>query len=130
MDLEQLENHHITAVLNCAGGSCLTNAEYYGKNFAYHEFDARDSSDYDMSQHLDEVVAFYNKCMEEKRAILIHCVAGINRSAFIAIYLYMVVTGATLTQAVEHCFRLRPIILTNERFIIQLALVAHREDRM
>jgi protein tyrosine phosphatase len=130
MDLEHLENAHITAVLNCASSSCLTDAEYYGKDFAYHEFDARDSGDYDMSRHLDEAVAFYIKCMEERRAILIHCAAGINRSAFIAIYLYMVVTGATLTQAVTHCFHQRPIILTNESFIIQLALVAHRENRL
>ena len=130
MDIDGLNAARITAVLNCASGSCLTNAEYYGEDFAYHEFDARDADGYDMSQHLDEAVAFYIKCMEERRSILIHCVAGINRSAFIAIYLYMVVTGATFTQAVTHCFYQRPIILTNESFIAQLALVAHKERRL
>ncbi len=130
MDIDGLNAAHISAILNCAAGSCLTNAEYYGEDFAYHEFDARDAGGYNMSQHLDEAVAFYIKCREERRAILIHCAAGINRSAFIAIYLYMIVTGATFTQAVTHCFYQRPIILTNESFITQLALVAHKEHRL
>jgi protein-tyrosine phosphatase len=131
MDIDQLAQLGITAILNCASGSCLTNIEYYNdKDFAYHEFDARDALDYDMSQHLDETIAFYVKCMEENRAILIHCAAGINRSAFIAVYLYMRVTGATFVQAVAHCFTLRPIILANDSFINQLAAVAHREGRL
>ncbi len=128
MDIETLKELGISAVLNCASSAVLTDAEYYdGKNFAYHEFAAEDKGDYEMAAHNAEAREFFARCMEEKRAVLVHCAAGINRSAFIAIYLYMVATGKPLVEAVRHCFALRPIILCNEGFIDQLVEVAEKE---
>jgi protein-tyrosine phosphatase len=128
MDTDTLDKYQITAVLNCAAGACLTDAEYYGEGFRYHEFYAEDDPSYDMSQHLEDALAFYTSCITEGRSVLVHCAAGINRSAFIAIYIYMVATGTTLLEAVKHCFAHRPIILCNEHFIHQLVLVAHRNE--
>ena len=130
MDTEMLEKFGITAVLNCASGACITNEEYYGKDFTYHEFGAEDSGDYQMAPHTVEAHEFFTRCMEEGRSVLVHCAAGINRSAFIAIYLYMVATGTPLVNAVRHCFALRPIILSNDGFIDQLVELAEREGRI
>lgn len=131
MDIETLKELGISAILNCAASAVLTDAEYYdGTNFAYHEFAAEDKGDYKMAAHNAEAQEFFTRCMKEKRAVLVHCAAGINRSAFIVIYLYMVATGKPLVEAVKHCFALRPIILCNEGFIDQLVEVAEEEGRI
>lgn len=130
MDTDTLRELGITAILNCASGACLTNAAYYGEDFAYHEFDAEDSSDYQMAPHAVAAHEFFVRCVEEGRPVFVHCAAGINRSAFIAIYLYMAATHTPLVEAVRHCFALRPIILCNEGFIHQLVEVAVRERRV
>lgn len=131
MDIETLKELGISAVLNCASSAVLTDAEYYdGENFAYHEFAAEDKGDYQMVPHAVAAHAFFTRCVEEGRAVFVHCAAGINRSAFIAIYLYMVMTGTPLVEAVRHCFALRPIILCNEGFIDQLVELAEKEGRI
>jgi len=130
MDIGTLRELGINAVLNCASGAVLTDAEYYDENFAYHEFAAEDKGDYEMASHIAEAHGFVTRCMEEGRSVLVHCAAGINRSAFIAIYLYMALTGKPLVDAVRHCFALRPIILCNESFIDQLVEVAEKEGRI
>ena len=127
MDTNLLNKLGITAILNCATGSCLTNAEYYDEKIIYHEFDAQDVAGYDMTQHLDEALTFFNKCHAEGRPMLVHCAAGINRSAFIAVYLYMVTTGSKFVDAIRYCFSQRPIILSNQSFIYQLAMIASKK---
>jgi protein-tyrosine phosphatase len=130
MDIPTLKELGITAILNCASSAVLTDAEYYDESFAYYEFAAEDRGDYEMASHIAEARSFFTRCMEEGRAVLVHCAAGINRSAFIAVYLYMVMTGTPLVEAVEHCFALRPIILCNEGFIDQLVEMAEEEGRI
>lgn len=127
-DVDMMKALGVTAILNCASGSCLTNASYYDEKFIYHEFDAHDSCMYEMSSHIIEAYAFFTRCMEENRSVFVHCAAGINRSPFIAIYIYMTIMGVSLVDAVKHCFQLRPIILCNENFIKQLVIVAVREE--
>ena len=130
MDIDTLKEIGINAVLNCASGAVLTNAAYYDKDFAYYAFDAEDTAGYEMASHTAEAREFFTRCMEEGRSVLVHCAAGINRSAFIAIYLYMAATGTHLIDAVRHCFALRPIILCNEGFIDQLVGLAEQEGRV
>jgi hypothetical protein len=130
MDIATLKKLGICAILNCASGACLTNAEYYGEDFAYHEFDAADRGDYQMAPHAVESLEFFTRCIREGRPVFVHCAAGINRSAFIAVYLYMVATDTHLIEAVRHCFALRPIILYNESFINQLVELAEQEGRV
>ena len=130
MDIKTIKELGINAILNCASSAVLTDAEYYDESFAYYEFAAEDRGDYEMASHIAEARSFFTRCMEEGRAVLVHCAAGINRSAFIAVYLYMVMTGVPLVKAVEHCFALRPIILCNEGFIDQLVEVAEEEGRI
>jgi hypothetical protein len=130
MDIDTLKELGINAVLNCAAGAVLTNAEYYDEDFTYYAFDAEDNAGYEMASHTAEAREFFTRCMEEGRSVLVHCAAGINRSAFIAIYLYMTATGTHLIDAVRHCFALRPIILCNEGFIDQLVGLAEQEGRI
>lgn len=60
--------------------------EWYRNNtgcgdFQYLALDAEDREDYPISQLLDEAVSFLQRCRTEGRPTLVHCVAGVNRSA-------------------------------------------------
>ncbi len=116
----------ITAILNCAPDGCLTNREYYGPEILYNEINAKDIDDYNMIQYVNTIYDFYQRCQMENRILFVHCAAGINRSAFVTIIIYMITTGTKIVDAVRHCFSARPIILTNESFIEQLVRVAYK----
>lgn len=124
-DLRILKQYNITAIINCAETDTITNADTYtSSNIIYYGFSADDNGGYDMSKHLTQSLDFYTKCIAQGRTVLIHCVAGINRSAFVAVYIYMVTMQKKFIEAIQHCFSARPIILRNESFIYQLANVA------
>jgi protein-tyrosine phosphatase len=59
-------------------------------------------------------------CIGEKKGVLVHCVAGINRSATLLIAYLVERRGMSLIDAISLCFQKRPIILTNEAFAVSL----------
>lgn len=126
MDTETLHCMGIDAIVNCASGAVLTNREYYDASFEYVEFEAEDHPDYDLlGRHFEETRAFLDECYRNNKKALVHCAAGINRSATLCVAYYMVTTNTDLITAVKHCFALRPIILCNESFINQLVRFAY-----
>ena len=130
--LKALENFEIYGILNCAGigtKSQLSKLEYSHK-FKKHSFDASDSSDYNIiKQNAQESFDFINTCLDENRKVLVHCVAGANRSATIVVA-YLVYKGDTLFDAVRKVISARPWILTNQSFKLQLIRFAKQMDRL
>ena len=121
MDTEKLTSQGITGVVNCAALDTLTNREYYPPEWKYTEYEASDDPDYNvLGEHLDDFMAFMDECRGEKRKVLVHCVAGINRSATLCIAYLVIRENMTLSEAIRHCFGARPIILTNTSFVMQL----------
>jgi dual specificity MAP kinase phosphatase len=121
MDTDQLTSQGITGVVNCAARDTLTTREYYPTEWKYSEYDASDDPDYNiLDEHLDDFVKFMDECRGEKRRVLVHCVAGINRSATLCIAYLVIRENMTLEAAIRHCFGARPIILTNSSFVMQL----------
>jgi protein-tyrosine phosphatase len=88
-------------------------------------FEARDDTDTDIMALFPEIRRFLDEVVSpDGPRTLIHCQAGINRSATLATAYYMYKTGKPLLDAIDHMVRLRPIILRNEDFIAQLTIWA------
>ena len=61
--------------------------------------------------------------------VLIHCQAGISRSASVVIAYLVRLYGWNVRQAYEVCYEARPYIHPNEGFVSQLELYARAEER-
>eukprot|EP00668_Euglena_longa_P046414 GGOE01062099.1.p1 GENE.GGOE01062099.1~~GGOE01062099.1.p1 ORF type:complete len:569 (-),score=118.23 GGOE01062099.1:242-1948(-) len=115
----------ITAVLNCAPGMTYTTRDNYPPHFLYHAVNAEDTVDYQLlGQHLDEAYQTIEQARLMGRKILVHCFAGINRSATLCIAYLMVHLRWPLLAAVRHVYQARPIILSNRGFMAELVLLA------
>ena len=116
-------------VLNCAGGEINI---AYPKHFKVHKFKANDHWQYNLiEQHMDECVEFIDKCKNNGDKILVHCMAGMNRSATITVgYLLHYFKDMDLLRAVEYTVKKRSWILTNGGFRRQLIQYAHDKDKL
>jgi hypothetical protein len=130
MDMDHLKTMGINCIVNCASGSVLTSADYYdGNDFSYVGFEAHDMPGYDLlGNHFDETKKTLDTCRSLGKKALVHCAAGINRSAALCVAYYMVSTNQKLLNAVRHCFAQRPIILVNEGFVEQLVVFARSRN--
>lgn len=121
MDIDSLKKNGIDCVANCAEKNTLTCAEYYPRGWNYVGFECDDAADYDiLGKHLDQFTDFMDECVVNKRKVLVHCVAGINRSATLLIAYLVRRRGMCLKDAISLCFQRRPIILTNDAFVMSL----------
>jgi len=121
MDIDTLNKHGIDGIVNCAEKHTLTCAEYYPFGWRYLGLECDDSANYDIiGKHLDEFTDFMDECVVNKHKVLVHCAAGINRSATLLIAYLVRRRGMSLIKAISLCFQKRPIILTNEAFVMSL----------
>eukprot|EP00747_Dinoflagellata_sp_TGD_P071822 gnl/TRDRNA2_/TRDRNA2_157211_c0_seq4.p1 gnl/TRDRNA2_/TRDRNA2_157211_c0~~gnl/TRDRNA2_/TRDRNA2_157211_c0_seq4.p1 ORF type:complete len:301 (-),score=53.90 gnl/TRDRNA2_/TRDRNA2_157211_c0_seq4:197-1099(-) len=108
INLEALRARNVTAVVNLALGSCEQEClqqqqepsspggrrwqtveftrDWYQRalecaDFWYLPINAKDVPDYPLHRHFCEVTAFLERCREERRVVLVHCMMGVNRSA-------------------------------------------------
>lgn len=56
--------------------------------------------------------------------VVVHCVAGINRSGLVATAAYMLSTRATVLEAIAHVHSKRGALLWNKSFVVQLCVLA------
>ena len=87
-------------------------------------FNARDDDNTDIMALFPQVRDYLDECVKTGKPTLIHCHAGINRSATLATAYYCYKTGKSLLEAISHMVSLRPIILRNENFLTQLTIWA------
>lgn len=87
------------------------------------EINVIDSYGVNIMAHFNKVREFLDSQPEDEIKV-IHCVAGINRSATLATAYYIYKTGTPLMEAIEYMVSLRPIILRNGDFLHQLILWA------
>lgn len=87
-------------------------------------FHARDDDNTNILALFPQVRDYLDECVKTGKPTLIHCHAGINRSAILATAYYCYKTSKTLLEAIAHLVSLRPIILRNESFLAQLTIWA------
>ncbi len=110
--LSVLENDYIEIIresINLAG----TNKDWLAINI-------RDDKTQNIVQHFEKAFEFLDRMEKENKKCIIHCQAGINRSATIALAYYMKKTNTKLFDAYEHLISKRRGIIFNNGFRKQL----------
>lgn len=94
---------------------------------AYLVCGALDHPTYDIGRHFMSAMKFIRAGIRNGERILVHCHAGISRSATIVALHLMVNRGVGLAHAVAYLRAVRPIVNPNAGFMAQLARI---EDRI
>ena len=132
---EFMSAHPISAVLVCMGAAAAkaVSREFDKRGLVYEGLgDCVDQEGYPiLERHLATSVGFIraqlDSSAESGGCVLVHCHEGKNRSACLAVAFLMVEARVPLTEAVEHVWRQRPIVLDNRSFVAQLVDLAERE---
>lgn len=110
-----LSRNHIDFVVNIT-----TDAPFYA-NIESMRLPLEDDDAADMLAHLDSTCDTIHKQITQHNAhVLVHCFAGVSRSATIVIAYLMKYKRMDLRSAFNYCFNLRPVIRPNNGFMVQL----------
>lgn len=138
-DLQKLQTLNIRRVLNMAGPTATPSAvvdAYAANGIAYKVICAQDEEDYPlMDKHWEEAHAFINQGNNDgnKEKVLVHCVAGHNRSALVVAARVLVTNNDDATtnviDAVRHLRKQRGnVALQNGGFQEQLVAFARHHN--
>lgn len=129
--MKELKVSHILSV------HCATPREelYYqdrleGTGIVHHRIHCDDTEGYDMiGKHWEECFTFLEQVKNTPGSrVVVHCVAGINRSGLIVAAAYMIFQQQSLIPAVQHCLDRRGgMLLWNRSFQDQLCRLAQKE---
>ena len=129
-DVRLLSRLQIRAVINCAPSVCKAPKDRYAaSDIRYLELDARDDREFPLlASCLDRASTFISSMHAEGRAVLVHCMAGVNRSATLAVAHLLMVQKRNLFEVFAECITARPSILQNPSFQLQLCALAYRHS--
>lgn len=110
-------------MLNCANKSGTTiklDQEFYNDfNIKFKGLDLEDVCSENISRYFEDANYFIDNALKNNGKVLVHCLAGISRSATITIAYLMKVHQMTLEEAAITVKKARSI-MPNEGFITQL----------
>lgn len=111
----------ITHVLNCADSSAR-GAPSMDEHLHYCQLDAADDHEFQiLSTSLSPALDFIRHAAAVGGRVLVHCHAGVNRSAAIVVGYLATDNDMGVVAAVRKVWAARPIVLVNQDFIRQLA---------
>ena len=110
----------ITYILNTAYSERDVDTAMYGPQRKFLGVSMDDECTYDISKDFVQCIDFIKAAQEEKQAILIHCMAGVSRSATVTIAYFMQQHKMSLKDAAAFVFKKRPIVFPNVGFIKHL----------
>ncbi|XP_022098344.1 dual specificity protein phosphatase 1-like [Acanthaster planci] len=113
-----LEAHGITAVLNVS--RCVPNYFLSEGAIAYKSIPVDDDNEADLLSWFPEAIDFIDTVKLSGGSVLIHCRAGISRSATVCLAYLMKVQAMRLEEAFEFVRSLRKVISPNFSFMLQL----------
>ncbi|KAG6841496.1 hypothetical protein C0991_010354 [Blastosporella zonata] len=117
LDVEKLKTHGIYSILSAMRGR-LTIKE----TFIKHQVLLDDTEDTDILQHLLPSIHFIEAELNKGRGILVHCHAGVSRSATVVAAFLMYSKNLDREAALEMIRNVRPSIEPNEGFLRQLEI--------
>ena len=128
-----LQERGIDAILNMAGPNVVsteTEKAYQEHGIIYKEIDAEDEDDYKLlDKHWKESYEFIKEQVHQGKKCVVHCVAGLNRSALIVSSYFMVTTRCTVLESAKHLRAQRGNhALCNEGFQEQLVALVRIEN--
>lgn len=116
-DMDMLQRLCITHVLNVTSNIPFR-CEHLG--LVTKRLAASDSAMQDIRQYFTDALAFIDEAQRAGGRVLVHCQAGVSRSATIVIAYLMHQRGMTLMDAFHHVRSLRSIVAPNLSFMGQL----------
>lgn len=107
------------------GITCLLNVSTTCKNMFEQEFDymnipVNDNDSANLSSWFDKAIHFIDNARDNDGKVLVHCQAGVSRSATVCIAYLMYKNNMTLEDAFDHVRARRGIISPNLNFMQQL----------
>ncbi|KAG8370155.1 hypothetical protein BUALT_Bualt14G0087900 [Buddleja alternifolia] len=111
--LKALNVRHILTIANS-----LTPA--HPNDFIYKVIEINDREGVNISQYFNECFAFIEEAKTTGGGVLIHCFAGRSRSVTIVVAYLMFKNGMSLSEAMQHVKRIRPLASPNPGFMLQL----------
>ncbi|KAL0964974.1 hypothetical protein UPYG_G00275140 [Umbra pygmaea] len=117
-DTHTLQRYNIGYVLNVT--THLPLYHYDTGLYKYKRLPATDSNKQNLRQYFEEAFEFIEEAQQAGVGLLIHCQAGVSRSATIVIAYLMKHTWMTMTDAYKFVKTRRPIISPNLNFMGQL----------
>jgi protein-tyrosine phosphatase len=114
---EFLKRNSIKRIVRCFED----NGEHRFSNIKYLVIPATDTVDYKISKHFEDAINFISEGVKYNEAILIHCHAGISRSATIVL-VYLMCLGYPLIDAYKLLQYNRPFVRPNDGFTKQLII--------
>ncbi|MBN3315984.1 DUS10 phosphatase, partial [Atractosteus spatula] len=117
-DLEKMQKLNIGYIINVT--THLPLYHYEKGLFNYKRLPATDSNKQNLRQYFEEAFEFIEEAHQSRKGLLIHCQAGVSRSATIVIAYLMKHTRMTMTDAYKFVKTRRPIISPNLNFMGQL----------
>ena len=149
MNMTKLKDRGMTHILSVHAADLREDRYYHNRledtGIVHKRIQCEDVEGYDMiGQHWDECLAFLTTVRDQHNVaatihsdgegpppsrVVVHCVAGINRSGLIACAAYMVLERKLLIPTVQYCLRQRGgSLLWNRSFQDQLCHLAQREN--
>lgn len=120
-----LKQKHITHIVNCT----TEHQNYYPKDYVYLNLNLDDSENQVIYPVLEKSYNFIKKANENGGNIIVHCHAGISRSASIVIY-YLMKTNKSSFESVYAFVKSKRIqISPNNGFIRQLVSVTPQVNK-
>ena len=119
-DETTLKGLHITHVVDATGEQTSQNISEQ-LSLQYLEVQIWDLPDEDIAAHFNSVISFIQSARQNRGRVLVHCRAGISRSAtFVLAYIIHSDPSSTLDQAVRTVLTARPYVCPNVTFRRQL----------
>ena len=115
-NLYQLRKNKITHILTMAAGI----KPLYRKEFKYKVYNIIDLPSQNILPYLDKAIEFINRVVTQGGRVLVHCFAGMSRSATTVIAYFMATRKMTFMEAFNFVKKRRPIIFPNFGFQKQL----------
>ncbi|KAK7089373.1 hypothetical protein V1264_025065 [Littorina saxatilis] len=116
-DLERLRRHNITYVLNV---TAHVPQHWQAHGIRYKRIPASDSAQQNLKQYFEEALEFIDDARQNNASVLIHCHAGVSRSATITIAYILKHTKMAMSDAYKFVKGKRSIISPNFNFLGQL----------
>lgn len=117
-NLEELKTKKVKYIVNCTKE--VENFYEGTSQFAYVRLGLDDSFFEDSTRAFEVAFQIIERARKEKAAVLVHCQAGISRSATVVMAYLMEYKGMSLRQAFFHIKDRRPQISPNASFMTQL----------
>ncbi|RDB30141.1 Tyrosine-protein phosphatase yvh1 [Hypsizygus marmoreus] len=117
LDVEELKAHGIYSILSAMRGG-LTIKETFNR----HQVLLDDTEDADILRHLLPSIHFIQAELDKGRGVLVHCHAGVSRSATVVAAYLMYSRNLDTENALEMIRDVRPNIEPNQGFLRQLEI--------